>query len=201
MPARQSQNYEYEHIYVAHDGRYAKIGVSNSPERRSVRPIRFKSDLKTVAQPVIVAHWHRPYDARKIESSFREWFADRAVAGFEWFDIPRHMLIRSVEREIWNADEWPKDRSVRCPIKLREVWTGDLPPASISRGMRAFKERGGKVGRVRVLDEKKTAQALKLLNAGNGRTEAARAVGVSVTTIHNYFEYQPRKKVWRERQT
>lgn len=77
----------------------------------------------------------------------------------------------------------------------------DLISQRTAAGMKAFKERGGKVGRVRVLDEKKTAQALKLLNAGNGRTEVARTVGVSVTTIHNYFEYQPRKKVWRERQT
>ena len=77
----------------------------------------------------------------------------------------------------------------------------DLISARTKSGMAAFKARGGKPGRTPSLDDKGKAKALKLLNAGGmSRAAIARECGVSPTTIHNYFEWQPRKKIWRERQ-
>lgn len=77
----------------------------------------------------------------------------------------------------------------------------DLISARTRSGMAAFKARGGKPGRTPSLDDKGKAKALKLLNDGGmSRAAIAKACGVSPTTIHNYFEWSPRKKIWRERQ-
>jgi DNA invertase Pin-like site-specific DNA recombinase len=95
----------------------------------------------------------------------------------------------------------PAGKVMMTMIAAMAEFERDLISERTSAGMRAFKERGGKVGRARSLDAKGVAKALKLLNSGYGRAAVARECGVSPTTIFNYFEFQPRKKVWRERQT
>lgn len=76
----------------------------------------------------------------------------------------------------------------------------DLISERTRAGMAAFKERGGKPGRTPSLDEKGIEKALKLLNRGTmSKAAVAREVGVSPTTINNYFEFQPRKKAWRRK--
>lgn len=55
-------------------------------------------------------------------------------------------------------------------------------------------------GRKPSLDDVGVQKALALLNDGHSRAAVAEACGVSPTTIHNYFEFLPRRKVWRERQ-
>ena len=57
-----------------------------------------------------------------------------------------------------------------------------------------------RAGRKPSLDEAGIAKALALLNDGHSRAAVAEACGVSPTTIHNYFKWSPRKKIWSERQ-
>ena len=76
----------------------------------------------------------------------------------------------------------------------------DLISARTKAGMAAFKERGGKPGRKPVLDDNRMSEALALLNSGkHSKAGVARLVGVSDTTINNYFEWAPRKKAWRRK--
>lgn len=74
----------------------------------------------------------------------------------------------------------------------------DLISARTSAGMQAFKARGGKLGRKPVLDEAGIAKAERLLNEGVlSKAGVGREVGVSPTTINNYFTYHSRKPHWR----
>lgn len=189
-----------EYVYIATDGRYSKVGVSSNPERRTPRPIRTSRKDGRGAPVRIVKYWHRPTDARWLEVKIRQSFSGRCIAGAEWFDMSVRNLSLAVDREIWYKDELPKDRMARCPILLRDVLNF---PLDVSRPMvsKTFKERGGKAGRKPSLDDKGKATALKLLNAGElSKAGVARECGISPTTINNYFEWQPRKKVWREKQ-
>lgn len=95
----------------------------------------------------------------------------------------------------------PAGKVMMTMIAAMAEFERDLISERTSAGMRAFKERGGRVGRAPSMDAKKIAKALKLLSAGeHSRAYIARECGVSPTTIHNYFEWNARKKIWRERQ-
>ena len=94
----------------------------------------------------------------------------------------------------------PAGKVMMTMIAAMAEFERDLISERTSAGMKAFKARGGRVGRAPSLDAKGKAKALKLLNAGGmSRAAIARECGVSPTTIHNYFEWSPRKKIWRER--
>lgn len=74
----------------------------------------------------------------------------------------------------------------------------DLISARTVAGMQAFKARGGTLGRKPVLNDASIAKAEKLLNEGKlSKAAVGREVGVSPTTINNYFEWHTRKPHWR----
>lgn len=74
----------------------------------------------------------------------------------------------------------------------------DLISARTSAGIKAFKERGGKIGRKNALDDKGIAKGLALLNTGkHSKAEVARQIGVAPTTLNNYFVWHDRKPHWR----
>lgn len=76
----------------------------------------------------------------------------------------------------------------------------DLISSRTAAGMKAFKERGGKPGRTPSLDGAGIEKALGLLNAGKlSKAAVARECGISPTTLNNYFEWAPRKKLWRRK--
>ena len=75
----------------------------------------------------------------------------------------------------------------------------DIISERTSTGMREWIAKGGKPGRKPVLDDKKSTTVIKMLNAGETKAATCRAVGCSVTTINNYFEYAGRPKAWRRK--
>lgn len=75
---------EFTHLYVATDGRYAKIGASDNIETRKPRPIRYIDGRRNTAVPRIVRHWCRP-DAAHLERLIVQSMTYLTVAGQEWF--------------------------------------------------------------------------------------------------------------------
>lgn len=105
---------EYTYLYVATDGRYSKIGVSDNIETRKPRAIRFHDGRANTAIPKIVKHWCRP-DAAHLEKLIVTAFTYLAVAGQEWFDLPVDDLIEVVEKQIWYVDIGSADPKQRRP--------------------------------------------------------------------------------------
>jgi DNA invertase Pin-like site-specific DNA recombinase len=76
----------------------------------------------------------------------------------------------------------------------------DLISERTAAGMKHFREAGGQVGRKPKLDAKALARGLKLLNEqGLTKREAGRRLGVSDTTIQNYFMRTADGKRWKLR--
>lgn len=113
---------EYTHLYVATDGRYSKIGVSDNIEKRKPRAIRYIDGRINTAVPRIVKHWCRQ-DAAHLELFIVQSLTYLAVAGQEWFDITPDGLIEAVEKQIWYIDIGRKDPSIRRPTSFNPEFT------------------------------------------------------------------------------
>lgn len=95
----------------------------------------------------------------------------------------------------------PSGKVMMTVIGAMAEFERDLISERTKAGVRAHVARGGSIGRKPTLDAKGMKKALDLLNAGElSKAAVGREVGVSATTISNWFEYAPRKKAWRLKQ-
>ena len=106
---------EYSQLYVATDGRYSKIGVSDNVLARQPKAIRFLDGEARTAVLRIVAYWTRP-DSAHIERFFVTAIGYLRVAGQEWFDVPADDLVDAVGQQIWYLDIGRNDPKNRRPL-------------------------------------------------------------------------------------
>lgn len=106
---------EYSQLYVATDGFYSKIGVTDNVRTRQPKAIR------PGALPSIVKHWDRE-DAAHLEKFMVMSLRYLCVSGQEWFSVPANDLVAAVEDQIWYV-ETGKAMNARRPIpfNLQEI--------------------------------------------------------------------------------
>lgn len=105
---------EYDFLYLATDGAYFKIGVTNNIKKRKPEPVRHDRKTKRRLQVEIVRWWLRPGRSKELETYIKSAFCDRCVYPkmFEWFDVTEQQIMREIERALRVTDAYEQRKFI-----------------------------------------------------------------------------------------